>query len=64
LRLLQPIESVRRLGILRFIRVDKQGLLAVHILDIGVWDTWLKVKYSIRVKAKGFQDTVNLGILQ
>ena len=43
--------------------MNEEGFGTVAFLDVAIGNTWLKIKNSVGVEAKGLEDTVNLGIL-
>lgn len=44
--------------------MDEEGFLAVGDFDLGLWDTGLKVEHCVGIEPKGFEDSINFGILE
>lgn len=63
LSLLQAVKGFGGGWVGAFIRMDKQRLGAVMLLDIRVWHTGLEIEDSIGIKLESLEDAVNLRIL-
>jgi hypothetical protein len=57
LRFLQAIEGIWCQRILGFVRMDEKGFVAVGLLDVGLWDTWLEVENCIGVEIEDITDS-------
>jgi hypothetical protein len=61
LRFLETIKGIWRKWVLSLVRMDQEGFVAVRLLDVGFWNTWLEIKDCIGVEVEDIANSCGCG---